>query len=90
MCRIVSAGDKDARARIRAKRRARAARDLAVEQTQAVRALAGLPHKEEDLNVLGGASDTSSSSAEQIRLDPYCVIDYYFHEHEDKGKDSRR
>ncbi|EMS67686.1 Myosin-J heavy chain [Triticum urartu] len=87
---VTAAGDEEARARIWAKRRARAARDLAVEQTLAVRTLASLPPKEEDLNMSSVVSDMSSSGAEQILLDPYYVFDHYFREHEDKGKGSRK
>lgn len=38
----------------------------------------------------GTVSDTSNSSTEQIRLDPCCVFDRYFRDHEDKGKGDRQ
>lgn len=37
-------------------------------------------------DIYGDASDPSSSSAEQIRLDPYCVLHRYFRDNDDKGR----
>uniref|UniRef100_A0A453K4Z2 Uncharacterized protein n=1 Tax=Aegilops tauschii subsp. strangulata TaxID=200361 RepID=A0A453K4Z2_AEGTS len=62
------------RARIVKKRQQRNALGLAREQNRAVRAMAGLPSKEEKED----SDNVDNSDDEQIRLDPYCVFDRYF------------
>ena len=69
------------RARIMKNRPRRNTRAVAQEQNQAVRAMAGLPPKEEKEDCDG----EDSSSDEQIRLDPYCVFDRYFREKDGKS-----
>jgi hypothetical protein len=76
------------RARIVNKWQRRNSRALARKQNQAVRAMAGLPPKEEK-----DSDGEDSSGDEHIRLDPYCVLERYFHEKDGKaagkGKGSR-
>lgn len=71
------------RARIAEKRRRRAVKEMTKEQCRAVRAMAGLPPKEEKVEE-GDGSDSSGS--EQIRLDPFCVFDRYCRTDDGKGK----
>ena len=67
----------DTAARAAAEERARLAR----EQNRVVRAMAGLPPKKERVD-----SDGSDSFGnEQIRLNPYCVFDWYFREKDGNG-----
>jgi hypothetical protein len=74
----------DLRARIFAKRQARMARALAREQMLALRSLAGLPPRAEDLEDAEDASNSSGS--EQMMLDPYCVFTWYLGSEHGKWK----
>lgn len=70
------------RARMIEKRQRRMARTIGREQSRSVRAMAGLPSKEEDEE----ASDRSDkSSSEQICLDPFYVFEHYIREKDSKG-----
>ncbi|KAE8805735.1 hypothetical protein D1007_18077 [Hordeum vulgare] len=76
-------------ARILTKREWRNTRALVREQNRTVCEMSGLPSKEVD----EVSDDEDNSGNEQIRLDPYFVLDRYFGEKDDqgsgKGKGSR-
>ena len=68
-------------ARILQNRQRRNTHALTREQNRAVRAMAGLPPKEEKEDIHG----SDNIDYEQIWLDLYCVFDRYFREMESKG-----
>ena len=76
----MAAEEEAIRASIVKRRQRRNTRTLAREQHRMVRAMARLPSKKEK---------EDNSGDEQIRLDPYCVFDRYFHDKDVKGKGSR-
>ena len=58
-------------------------RALAREQARAIRAMAGLPHKEEGDESIW----TGIFGEEENQLDPYCVFDCNFRDKDAKGSD---